>query len=632
MLQAIREGAQGFFSWVILILISVPFALWGVNNYFGDGQERAVASVNDREFLQGDVSRALQPLKQRFNEALQAGMVSEEQLRKQALDNLILNALLTEETQHRNMTVSDATVRQGVMEIEVFQTDKRFDKKRYENLLAARGLSSRGFSEQLRQSMVVEQLKKGVTDSAFLSERAVRDFYRLRNQERAVSYFVVPHDLDANSIDISEAEIADYYRSNRHQFQTAEKLSVEYIELSLDSLASEISVDNEAVLAAYEEQKNSFIAAEKRSVSHILFAIDDNSDAGMVKAAEEKALKAAESLKAGESFVELAKRLSDDSSTAADGGKLGFIERGMMDKAFEEAAYGLSEGGVSEPVRSQYGFHLIRVDKVEGESIKPFESVRAELEATLRREAAEDLLYEKMEQMAEAAFEASDSLEPVAEQLGLKIQESQLFTRNQGEGLAADERFRALAFSDAVLNNENSELLELSAESAVVLHLKSREEARDRSLDEVRSEIAAQLLLEKKSKQVAKLANSLIEELKAGAKIADLAASNAVKLSSSGLVLRDDKTIPAELMDAVFKAAHPVKGVPVPVSVKTASAGQIVAVVEKVIDGDPGKVEAKELELAREYLATALGEAQWEATLLFLRSEADIRIAAKNEE
>jgi Parvulin-like peptidyl-prolyl isomerase len=320
------------------------------------------------------------------------------------------------------MIVSDAVVRQSVTEIEAFQTEKRFDKKRYENLLSARGLSSRGFSEQVRQSKVLDQLQKGVSESAFLSDSSVEAFYRLRNQERSFSYFVVPSEVDSKAISISEEEIANYYNANASQFQTPEKVSVEYLELSLESLTGEVAVDDEALLAAYEEQKSRFIADEKRSVSHILFVVDDNSDADSVTRAEEKALKVKKRLLEGEEFAELAKSLSDDSSTAQKGGKLGFIERGIMDKAFETAAYGLSEGAVSEPVRSQYGFHLIRLDAVEGEQVKPFETVKGELLESLKRQAAEELLYKKMEQMAEAAFEAADSLEPVAELLGLKIQ------------------------------------------------------------------------------------------------------------------------------------------------------------------------------------------------------------------
>lgn len=632
MLQAIREGAQGFFSWVILILISVPFALWGVNNYFGDGKERAVVTVNGKEFLQNDVNQAMQPLQQRFNEALQSGLVSEEQLKKEAIDGLVLKALLSQEASQRNMTVSDAVVRQSVTEIEAFQTEKRFDKRRYENLLSARGLSSRGFSEQVRQSKVLEQLQKGVSDSAFLGDSSVEAFYRLRNQERSFSYFVVPAEVDSKAASISEEEITQYYNANASQFQTLEKVSVEYLELSLASLMGEVAIDDEALLAAYEEQKDRFIAEEKRSVSHILFVVEDNSDAAAIKRAEEKALKAKKRLIEGEDFAELARSLSDDSSTAENGGKLGFIERGIMDKAFETAAYTLSEGAVSEPVRSQYGFHLIRLDAVEGEELKPFEMVKGELLESLMRQTAEELLYEKMEQMAEAAFEAADSLEPVAEQLGLKIQKTDLFTLNEGAGIAKDQNFRARAFSDEVLNNQNSEPLELSAERAVVMHLASREEAGSRPLEEVRDEIVVRLNNQQAVKRADSVAKKLLEELKGGANIADLAASNSAKLLSHKAVLRDSKLLAPELVGAVFKAPHPSDGHAVPLRVKKASGEQIIAVLEKVVDGEPGKVEASELELAKDYLAELAGEGQLEAYLLFLRSSAEIKVRSQSEE
>lgn len=632
MLQAIREGAQGFFSWIILILITVPFALWGVNNYFGDGKELAAVTVNGKEFLQSDVRRAVQPLQERFNEALQAGLVSEEELKKQAIDGLVLQELQQQEASQRKMTVSDAVVRQNIKGIEVFQTDKAFDKKRYENLLSARGLSSRGFSEQVRNSKVIEQLQKAVSDSAFLSDRAVSEFYRLRNQERKLSYFVVPAEVGTEAAPVSEEEIASYYQTHTSQFQTAEKLSVEYIELSLAELMDDVTVDNETLLAAYDEQKNSFIAEEKRSVSHILFIIEDNTDASDVSAAKEKAQKAKAQLVAGKDFGELAKALSDDSATAENGGELGFIERGMMGKAFEEAAYQLPEGAISEPVRSQYGFHLIKLDSVEAKEIKPFETIKAELLASLKRQAAEDLLYEKMEQMAEAAFEASDSLEPVAELLGLKIQESALFTQNEGEGVAADPRVRSLAFSDEVLNNRNSEPLEISADRAIVLHLKSREEAGSKSLDEVHDEILAQINSQKVAEKADIVAKELLQKLKTGAKITELAASNSADLLSPKAVTRDDKVLAPELLAALFKAQHPVNGEPLPLRIKTAQGEQIIALLESVADGDSGKVESRELEMAKEFLTKAAGEGQLEAYLLSLRSRAEVKVSLPSEE
>jgi peptidyl-prolyl cis-trans isomerase D len=634
MLQAIREGAQGFFSWVILILITVPFALWGINNYFGDGKELAVVTVNGKEFLQSDIRRAVQPLKERFNEALQAGLVGEEELKKQAIEGLVLQELQQQEASQRKMTVSDAVVRQNIKGIEVFQTNKAFDKKRYENLLSTKGLSSRGFSEQIRRSKVIEQLQKGVSDSAFLSDRVVSEFYRLRNQERKLSYFVVPVEAEAGTkaSSVSEEEIASYYQTHSNQFQTAEKLSVDYIELSLAELMDDVSVDSETLLAAYEEQKNSFMAEEKRSVSHILFIIEDSADASSVNAAKEKAQKAKAQLVAGKDFGELAKALSDDSATAEKGGELGFIERGMMDKAFEEAAYQLSDGAISEPIRSQYGFHLIKLNSVEAKEIKPFQTVKVELLASLKRQAAEDLLYEKMEQMAEAAFEASDSLEPVAELLGLKIQESGLFTRDKGEGVADDPRVRSLAFSDEVLNNRNSEPLEISADRAIVLRLKSREEAGSKPLDEVHDEILAQINSEKTSEKADAVAKELFQKLKAGTKIIELAASNSVELLSPEAVTRDDKVLPPELLAAVFKAQHPANGKPLPLRIKSVQGEQIIAVLESVTDGDSGKVESGELEMAKEFLTKAAGEGQLEAYLLSLRSRAEVKVSSPSEE
>lgn len=632
MLQAIREGAQGFFAWVILILITIPFALWGVQNYVDSGNEASVVAVNGQEFSQNDVSRAVQSLQQRYNDALQSGLMSEEQLRRQAIDGLVLEAVLSQEILKRKMVLSDSSVQENVMGMEAFQTDRQFDKRRYENLLSARGLSSQGFIERIRQSLAIEQLQKGISQSAFVTNASVKDFYRLRNQERTVEYFIIPKGNDEEGESVSEAEVSSYYRSHIEDFQTEEELSVEYVELSAILLADAVSVDDEAVKQVYEEQKNGFIAEEKRKVSHILFTIADLNDEAGVLAAKEKAIQAKAKLDSGEKFALLAKTLSEDPGTADVGGDLGYIERGVMEKPFESAAYRLDLEAVSEPVQTRYGFHLIKVNEIVAKASKSFDEVRVEISETLKRELVENLLYEKLEQMEEIAFENPDSLKPIAEQLGLTIQESSVFSRNVGAGLAADPRFRRLAFSEEVLKNRNSEPLEVSAETAIVLHLKTHKEAGSKSLSEVRDEVIVFLKKEKVAQQLDQRAEALIEELKKGKRISELALSQSAELKSPGSVLRDNRKLPVELLSALFMADHPTdENKIIPLWVSLEKGGQIIASLQKVSDGDPSKVESQELEMAEKQLGIAAGQSQLEASLLSLRNRAEIKIVTTSE-
>lgn len=628
MLQAIREGAQGFLAWVILILITIPFAFWGVQNYFDSGSEVSVVTVNDQEFSQNDVSRSVQSLQQRYNDALQSGLMSEGQIRKQAIDGLVLEAVLAQEVRERKMMLSDSSVQKNVMDMEVFQTDRRFDKRKYENLLTARGLTSQGFAERIRQSLAIEQLQKGISQSAFVTDSAVRNFYRLRNQERTVQYFVVPEGIDKEEGPVSEAEISRYYQAHPERFQTEEKVSVEYVELSATTLANEVTVDDEAVRQAFEEQKNSFAAEEKRKVSHILFSIANPDDESEVSKAKEKALQVKIKLDSGEAFASLAKTSSDDPGTAEMGGDLGYIEKGVMEKSFESAAYALNTGEVSGPVQTRYGFHLIKVDEVVARESKLFDEVRTEILATLKREVVENLLYEKLEQMEEIAFENPESLKPVAEQLGLRIQESGFFTRNSGKGLATDPRFRTRAFSEEVLKNHNSEPLEISAEKVVVMHIKEHEEAGRKLLDDdVKDEIVASLKRERKAERLEKSAKALFDELKTGKSISELALSQSAELKSPGAVLRDNGELPPELVGSLFKAKHPDgENESVPMRLTLVNGDQVIASLQKVVDGDPGKVESRELEMAEKQLAITAGQSQLEASLMLLRNQAEIRI------
>jgi peptidyl-prolyl cis-trans isomerase D len=350
MLTKIREKAQGAFAWGILIIICVPFALWGIQNYLGAGKEPPVASVGDREFYQQDVNRAYE----QYSQNLQGMNIDEQMLKAQALEKLIKDEVLLQYVHAEGLVTTDNKAREFIKSLEYFQVDGKFDEKQYKALLNSQRMTSAEFVSRIKNALMMEQFQRSIIDSSFATQYDVESFFKIQNQQRDVDYVIIPAQQPAEQP--SEEEVAAYYQQHQDLYKVPEQVSVEYIELSLDDIAKTIEVTDEKLKAFYEEQKDQHTTPERRKISHILFAINDKTDE---KTALEKALQAKKEL-ANKDFSTLAAEVSDDKLTAKTGGDLGLFTAGTMEKAFEEAASSLQLGEVSEPVKSPYGYHLIK--------------------------------------------------------------------------------------------------------------------------------------------------------------------------------------------------------------------------------------------------------------------------------
>lgn len=347
MLTEIREKTQGTFAWVILILICVPFALWGLQNYTDGGSERAVVIVGDKEFGQREVNQAYAQFKQQYADM----QIPEEILQKQATEKLIRDELLLQHVTSEKLVITDERARQFIASLQYFQRDGKFDKQQYETLLASQGMSSAQFAHRIRKALVMEQYQKAVTETSFISEQDMQRFFKIQNQTRNIEYVTVK--IEPVTTEPSADEINNFYQQHASDYQTAEQVSVEYVELSLTNLMTDVVPSAEQLQTYYEDNIELYSAKERRKISHILFAKtkDTTEEQALLKA--EAAIKRLEQ----ESFAKLAEALSDDTLTAKNGGDLGLFEVGVMEAAFEEAASQLALGEVSAPVQSAFGYH-----------------------------------------------------------------------------------------------------------------------------------------------------------------------------------------------------------------------------------------------------------------------------------
>lgn len=601
----------------MLILVGIPFAFWGINNYFDSGKESPVAVVGDRDFFERDVAQAYQ---QDMANLVGLGDVDERQLKRQALERLVRDELIAQASAREGLGVPDTAVRSFIQTLPYFQTDGKFDKDKYNIMLSAQGMDSPTFVAQVQRALLMEQFQRGITDTAFATRQQVSAFFRLKNQEREIEFAIVP--LMKAESEVAGAAIEEYYRSHQNDFQSPETVTVNFVTLSLDDVAKEVNPSEEELKNFYEEQKASFTAEERRKAAHILVAVDpskpESEQAALAKISQIRA-----GLLQGEDFAKVAKEVSDDRMSAEKGGDLGIVTKGAMEPNLEKAALALSQGAVSEPVKTSFGYHLIKITELVPASTKPFEQVKDEVSASYRKNAAENKFYDLGQKLTETSFEHPDTLEPAAQALGLKIEESKPFTRDGGEGLSAEEAVRKAAFSDDVLGGKNSDVVEIGAEKVVVLRLKEHHPAEIKPLADVQGEIVAALRDQAAREKTRITAEAALKEIQSGKSLAEAAKAHGWSVTGPVLVKRDATTVPAPLVSAAFGS----RALDHPRLVALENGNQAILRLSAIKEGGtPHDTADKELAAARQALARGAGQKEFGAFVAEMRKNAEVHI------
>ncbi len=621
MLLKIREKSQGVFAWIILIVICVPFTLWGIQNYIGGASEDAIVTVDGKEFFQNDVNKAYQQYSQNF-----AGMnVDEATLRQQAMLKLVKDEVLLQHVREEGLVIPDAEARAFIQSLEYFQVDGKFDKSRYKTLLNAQQLSSAQFVQRIKQAQVMEQYQRSILASSFATQEDIELFFKIQNQQRDIDYLVVP--LTPTTETPNDEAVNNYYQQHQDLYKTTEQVSIEYVSLSLDDLAQKVAVTDEQLHNFYEDQKDIYSTKERRKISHILFSFgkDGNDEAVLAKA------QAAQKQLATKTFEALAAEVSDDKITAKNGGDLGLFEIGGLEKSLEDAVSQLKLGEVSPPIKSSFGYHLLKVTELIPSKTKPFDEVKAEVTKAFQRKEAETSFYEMAERLAEVSYESPDNLTSAADILGVDIQKTALFSRDKGEGIASEAAIRAAAFSEDVLAGNNSESIELGSDRVIVLRVLQHQAENIRPLAEVKAQIIDALLQQQAQQQAINTAAEIKKQLVTGQEIQTIAAEKTLAVKSVIGLVRSNKELPWQVNQAIFKAAKPIDNKPTLLTVGLDSGEQYVIRISKVSEGVMSKSDKKQLKLAQLNIAKAFGETTFDAVLNSLQANADITIKSVAE-
>jgi peptidyl-prolyl cis-trans isomerase D len=631
MLQTLRDKTSGWIAFAIMAAVTIPFAFFGINDYFQAGTETWVARVGDREVTQEDFRGRFeeyrQQVRRQMGENYDPSMVDTPIVRRQMLDLLVDEALLAQVAEETGAVPSDAVLKEEIQKIQAFQTDGKFDPVAYRAILQQQRMSPRSFEDRIRRDFTTRDLQQQVVTTALVSDADVSRFLALRDQTRSFRHVVAPPVAPAATEPSAEA-VQKFYDEHKDEFMVPEQVSLEYVELDAAKIDAKVDVEEAALRQAYEQQKNRFVVAEQRLASHVLVKVAPDADAAAQKAALEKATKIAEEARAGADFAALARERSDDVGSKAGGGDLGWLEKGVTQPAFETALYGLEAGKVSDPVRTDEGYHVILVREIKAEQARPFEEVRADLAREAVDSERERLYNERTSELIDAIYRDPGDLEATAQTLGLEIQRTALFGRGGGAGIAANPQVAKAAFSDSVLvEGAVSDPIEIGPNHVVVVHVDEHQRPKPRALDEVRAEVVARINAEAAAEAAKARAKSFETRLLAGESLDTLATEIGAPVADAKDVARTSLDLNPALLEATFRLARPAQGASTRAMVELPGNSFALVELTGVTDGDPAKTDAAGRDTVREQLAGAIAATEREAFLDALRRTVKIRIA-----
>jgi peptidyl-prolyl cis-trans isomerase D len=632
MLQKLREKTSGWVAAAILGLLIVPFAFFGVENYFTQQVSNYVAKVNDTEIDQNQFNARFEEfrrqMRQMMGEQFDARQFESPESKRQVLDRLIDEELLRQSGEKLGVVVSAQLLQKEIAAIPAFQTNGRFDPVQYRTVLAAQGMTPRAFQDRVRRDLAMQALPAQLGGSGFVTESYVKRYLALRDQTRSFDYLVLPAPTAESVGEITDEALKAYFDQHASRFVSDERVALEYLEIDASKLDVPVAADEETLRQRYEEQKSRYMEAEQRLASHILVKVDPNADAEAQKAAQAKAQGLVEKARAdGADFAALAKENSDDPGSKNLGGDLGWLEKGITDPAFESALFALQPGTISDPVKGADGWHVIQLREIKAESGKPFEDVRADLEREYLEGERERLFSDLSGRLVDVIYRDPTTLATASEELKLPIQRTESFTRSAGAGIATNPAVLEAAFSDAQLvEGAVSDPIDLGNGRSVVIRTVDHVAATPQKLEDVREQVRSSVLAERIAEQSRKDAEAALGRLRGGESLAALATERGIEVQKAESVGRVGATVDPTISQHAFGLPHPTPAKASLGSVEMPAGGHALIALTSVSDGDPSSTDAATIASLREQLSQAVGGAEAMAFVKALRKASTIEV------
>jgi len=526
MLDSIRSVAQGWVGKALLALITIPFALFGIDSYLSQaGNNVAVAKVNGSDISIQEYSNALQNLRNRLQSEgkVDQAELDNPQVKFMVLNQLINQQLLEKEIKNTNYAISDAQLATYITGMPMFQKDGKFSQELYDELLQQNKLTPKKFEASVRSDLLTQQAQEGIAKLGFISNARADNTLKLLKQKRLVTVSEIKTKDFIDQVKIEPAQVKAYYEQHKDKLRTPEQVKIEFLLLSASSLVPTIKVDDDDVKKFYNENASKFQGNEQRRASHILigFGVSATSEQKQVAKAKAEALLATIK-KNPKSFEELAIKNSQDPGSATKGGDLGSFGRGAMVKPFEDAAFSMKVGQVSDLVESEFGYHIIKLTEITGQS-SDFESLKPQIKAELIFQKAQAAFTEKAESFSNTVYEQSESLLPAAKTFGGQVQTSDWSSREDvAKFFKNDKIVNAIFSSESVKDRRNTEAIEVSPNNLVSARVLDYKPSAPKSFDEVKAGIEGVLKLEAATKLAVAKGEAALKSLSQGKEVADL--------------------------------------------------------------------------------------------------------------
>ena len=651
MLQTLRDKTSGWIATVILGLLIIPFAFFGMESYLSQKVDTYAARIAQppswwlsapeawpvsylwkthdidaqdyRQRLEGQRMR----MREEQGDTFDAKAFESVENKRKLLDDMIDEQLMRLAAESDGIVVSDAEIRQEIQQIPDFQVDGKFDADRYQLLLASQNppQTPREFEQTVRDTLQYGLIPSRLARSGFVTDAELDRLMRLLGERRDVGFVVMPA-APMDNAPVTPAQIQDWYKSHARNYRRPETVRLEYVEVDAGTLPLPV-VDEAALRKRYDEQAAKYSTAEQREVSHILVQVAADASAADQKVAEARAKKLAEQARAaGADFAALARANSDDAGSKATGGSLGWLAKGGMPGAFDDAAFAMRAGEVRGPVKTDFGWHVIKLDQLRGGTRQPFEAVRAQLEQEMLQGDRERAFNELSGKLVDAIYKNPSSLEPAAKSLGLVVQTTPAFPRSGGPGIAADQKVLRAAFSDTLVRDGTaSDPIELSPTRTVLIRVIEHQPEAALPLSQVGDAVVMAIRADRQRKAAESAADALVKAAKVSG-LPAAAAAAALVMGEANDVRRGSPVPSRDAVEAFFRVPRPQDNL-IPVG-KTEAGGQfIVFAIRAVRDGDIGQVTEEERAQLRQQLSQASGSQAQEAFVRAARGKYKIKVA-----
>jgi peptidyl-prolyl cis-trans isomerase D len=624
MLQSIRDSSQSIVAKVIVGLIIVTFALFGVESLVSlTAESNAPATVNGEEITQQELYQATElqrrQLLSQMGENADPALLDDSLISGMVLDSLIEQKSLLLAAANKNMLISERMIDQVIINTPDFQVEGQFNRERFEATLRNAGFTPLSYRNLLKKERLLEQERNAYQLSAFVIPTEVKRIIALDRQTRDISYFILPLDDIEKNLAVTDEQIKAKYEAERNSLMTEEQVAIEYILLDKNDLRDNVQISDDELKAQYDQFLVSFQAEEQRHVAHMLIEVTPELDdaAALAKIA---ALQAR--IKAGEEFSALAKTESDDIGSSAAGGDLGTNGKGVFAEAFEQAMFALDVNGVSDPVRTEYGYHLIKVIGITNTETPGFAEVKQDLTDDILTRKVESIYVERLELMADITFSSGDLVEP-SEVMGLPVLASIPFGRSGDDlDITRNAKVVAAAFSKDLLEDKvNSPVIELDRERSVVIRVKAYSEPRVQTFEEVAVQLKQQLVKEKASEVLAIKAQEAVKQLSAGEAVDQIAQGQL--LVNLEAVSRASAELPIEVRSVAFALANPDNVKPV-VSTAELQDGSVAVVLLKKVNILEVQLAPEEIKSMGAFLGSRVGQQEYQSLVAQLKNAAEI--------